>query len=194
MKIRMLTSAFAVTLLLTGAARADCLTDVQTIKKGMESSGPYSVDMEMDSSGSKTKMVGKVIMPHSMHIKGDSVEMVMTPNGVWMARGGALQKMPDGMKEQIQGMIKQGMNLGLSAIREPECAGGVEFEGATFNLFKYKSDAEFMGIKSTANVAMYVDGDSRPVWMVIDGEAMGVKSLTKQHITYDDSITISDPQ
>ena len=194
MNLRLASITLFAVLAATPLAKADCLTDIQAIMKAMETSGPYRVEMEIDSAGSKSRLTSDVIMPHSMHMKGEGMEMVMTPNGVWTSQGAALQRMPDGMKDQIQGMIKQGMNLGLSSIKEPECVGETEFEGESYSLFKYNSDAEFMGIKSKSSVQMYVDDGNRPVWMVVDGEAMGIKSLTKQKITYDSSITIADPQ
>jgi hypothetical protein len=175
-------------------AQADCKTDIETVLKGLESSGPYRVMMDMESAGSKSTMQGEVIMPHSMRMKGDGMEMVMTPNGVWMGQGGPLKKGPPEMKDQIQAMIKQGINLGMQAIDAPECAGSTNFEGGSFELYKYTAKADFMGISSSSSVNMYVNGDGKPEWMVVDGEAMGIKSLTKQHIIYDDSITIADPK
>ena len=148
----------------------------------------------MDSAGTASVMNADVIMPHSMRMKGEGIDMVMTPNGVWMAQGGVLQKMPDGMKEQVQGMIKQGMNMGVQAVDKVECLGSTDFENETFTHFKYTAKADFMGINSKSSVDMYVNDQNKPVWLVVDGEAMGTKSLTRQHITYDDSIVIADPQ
>ncbi len=194
MSFRIVSATTLALAVLIGTAQADCKSDIQTILKNMETSGPYRVEMDMDSAGQKTKMVGEIIMPHSMKMKADAMEMIMTPNGVWMSQGGPLQKMPDGMKEQVQGMIKQGMNLGVQAVDASECMGSTSFEGGTFDLYKYNANAEFMGIATKSKVDMYVNGDGKAEWLVIDGEAMGMKSLTKQHITYDDSITIADPQ
>jgi hypothetical protein len=60
--------------------------------------------------------------------------------------------------------------------------------------YNYEAKANFMGMDSFAKVAMYVNSDGKPEWMVVDGEAMGTKSMTTQKITYDDSIVIADPQ
>lgn len=179
---------------IASSAQADCKTDIQSILKAMETSGPYRVMMDMDSAGAASTVQGEVIMPHSMRMKGEGMEMVMTPNGVWMGQGGPLKKGPPEMKDQIQAMIKQGMNMGMQAIDAPECEGSTRFEGGSFDLYKYTAKAEFMGINTTSSVEMYVNGDGKPEWLVVDGEAMGIKSLTKQHIIYDDSITIADPQ
>jgi hypothetical protein len=188
-------SLLSLALLATSSiAQADCKADIQSIMKSLENAGPYRVEFAIDASGTASKMAADVIMPHSMRMKGDGMEMVMTPNGVWMSQGGALQKMPNEMKDQIQGMIRQGLNLGLEAIDNAECPGTADFEGGSYTLYKYDANATFMGIASKSKVSMYVNGDDRPEWMVVDGEAMGVKSLTKQHITFDDSITIADPQ
>jgi hypothetical protein len=194
MTIRFAASTIAFVIFSATAANADCISDIQAILKSTETSPPYHVEITSTAGDSTTKMQGEVIMPHSMQIKSTEMNMVMTPNGVWMGKGEALKKMPDGMREQMQAMIKQGISLGMSAIEAPECAGSVSFEGGNFTLYKYIAKGEMMGIKSTSNVDMYVNADNRPEWMMIDGEAMGTKSQTKQHIVYDDSITIADPK
>lgn len=194
MTIRLATSTVVLALLSATAAYADCTSEIQAVLKSTESSPPYHVEITTTAGESTTTMRGEVIMPHSMQMKSTEMNMVMTPNGVWMGKGEAIKKMPDAMRDQMQAMIKQGIALGMSAIEAPECAGSASFEGGDFTLYKYIAKGEMMGIQSTSNVEMYVNGDNRPEWMIIDGEAMGTKSLTKQHIVYDDSITISDPQ
>jgi hypothetical protein len=176
------------------AAYADCTADIRAILKSTETSPPYHVEITSTSGDSTTKMQGEVIMPHSMQMKSPEMNMVMTPNGVWMGKGEDLKKMPDALRDQMQAMIKQGISMGMSAIEAPECEGSVSFEGDDFTHYKYIAKGEMMGIKSTSNVDMYVNADNRPEWMMIDGEAMGTKSLTKQHIVYDDGIIIADPK
>lgn len=193
MKFRFIVSAICFSCLTLNSAQADCKADIQAIMKAMEASPPYRVAITSTAAGVTTEMEGEVILPHSMRMNLPGMSMVMTPNGVWMGQAGELKKMPDGMREQVQDIIKQGMNLGMKGIEAPECAGSTSFEGGDFDLYKYTAKGEVMGINSTSSVEMYVNGDRRPEWMVIDGEAMGVKSLTKQHIIYDDSIVIADP-
>jgi hypothetical protein len=184
-----------VSLLMSAApALADCKADIQSLLQSLEAAGPYRMEMSMVANGQTTTMAADVIMPHSMHLKGEGMEMLMTLNGVWMAQGGAMQKMPDAMKDQIQGMIRQGMNLGVQAVDKAECLGRTSYEGGMFDLFKYEAKANFMGIDSSAKVSMYVDDGGKPSWLIVDGEAMGTKSVTTQKITYDDSITIVDPK
>jgi hypothetical protein len=192
-----LTSSITILLALTitpGPVLADCKADIQSMLQSLEAAGPYRMEMSMVSNGQTSIMSADVIMPHSMHMKGEGMEMLMTPNGVWMAQGGVMQKMPDAMKDQIQGMIRQGMNLGVQAVDKAECLGSTSYEGGTFDLFKYEAKANFMGIDSSAKVSMYVDDGGKPSWLVVNGEAMGTKSVTTQKITYDDSIKIADPK
>jgi hypothetical protein len=180
---------------LTSSALADCKSEIQEILKSVENAPPYRMEMDAVSAGQSTKMLVEAIMPHSIRMKGEGISMVMTPNGVWMDQGtGALQKMPDAMKDQIQGMIRQGMNLGVQAVDLAECPGAADYEGKSYTLYKYAAKANFMGVDSFSNVAMYVNDNGRPEWLVVDGEAMGVKSVTTQKITYDNSIKIADPQ
>jgi hypothetical protein len=194
MSFRLMSCSFIVLTSIVSAAQADCKSDIQDILKSMEASAPYRMEMTTTSGGTDTKMIAEVIMPHSMRMKGEGMEVTMTANGVWMSQGGTMNKMPNEMKDQIQGMIRQGMNAGMQAVEAAECIGSTDFEGGSFSLYKYKADAEFMGIKTTSKVDMYVNGDGKPEWLVVDGEAMGIKSLTKQHIVFDDSITIADPK
>jgi hypothetical protein len=193
MSFRLTSLSFALLIGVASTAQADCAGDIQSIMKSMETSPPYRVEISSTAADQTTIIQGEVIMPHSMHINSPEMSMIMTPNGVWMGKGEALKKMPDAMRDQMQEMIKQGISLGMKAIDDPECMGPTEFEGGNFEHFKYTATGEMMGIQSTSTVDMYVNADLRPEWMVIDGEAMGVKSLTKQHITYDSSISIADP-
>jgi hypothetical protein len=193
MPTRLAASTLLISLIAATSAHADCKAEVQSIMQGMEASPPYRVEIEMTSAGTTSKMQGEAILPNSIHMTSDQMEMVMTPNGVWMGKPGKMQKSPPEMAEQMKGMIKQGMNMGATGIEATECLGFTDFEGGSFEQFKYKLNTTFMGIATKAAVDLYVDDDKRPVWMVIDGEAMGTKSLTRQHITYDDSVTIADP-
>lgn len=194
MSFRLLSTSLAFIGLFSSFAQADCKSDIQGILKSMESSGPYRMEMAITSAGTESKMTAEVIMPDSMHMKGQGMEVVMTPNGVWMSQGGAMNKMPNEMKEQMQAMIRQGLNAGMQAVDATECLGATSFEGGSYNLYKYKADADFMGVKSKSNVEMYANADGKPEWLVVDGEAMGIKSLTKQHIVFDSGITIVDPK
>jgi hypothetical protein len=194
MIIRFTAVAAGFSILGATSAFADCKTDIQTIMQSMEASPPYRVEMSVVSGDTTMKMQGEAIMPHSIHMKSDVMEMVMTPNGVWMGQGGKLQKSPAQMQEQVQSMIKQAMSMGVASVEAAECLGSTDFEDGTYDHYKYVSNTALMGIATTAKVDVYLNNDRRPVWMVIDGEAMGTKSVTTQHIVYDDSITIADPE
>lgn len=191
---RLCLATFTATALFATAAHADCKGDIQSILKATENSGPYRVEITTEANGAVSIMKGEVILPHSLHIKIDAIEMLMTPNGVWMSQGGVLQKMPNAMKDQVSDMIRQGMNMGAKAVAAPECLGNSDFEGGTYQHYKYDASGDFMGIATKSIVDLYVDDYGKPIWMLIDGEAMGHKSKTKQHITYDDSIVIADPK
>lgn len=194
MIIRSTALALGFSILGATSALADCKSDIQSFMKSMETSPPYRVDMSVVSGDTTMKMQGEAIMPHSIHMKSDVMEMVMTPNGVWMGQGGKLQKSPPQMQEQVQSMIKQGMNIGVESVEAAECLGSADFEDGTYDHYKYVSNTAFMGIATTVKVDVYLNSDQRPVWMVIDGEAMGTKSVTTQHIVYDNSISIADPE
>jgi hypothetical protein len=193
MTIRVAAPALLFSILAATSAQADCKADIDTILQAMQTAPPYRMTLETDADGGASKMEATAILPDRIRMKGDGMEMILTPNGFWMGKDGKLQKSPPEAAEQMREMIKQGMNIGVKAVEAPECAGQASFEGGSYELYKYIANGDFMGIKSTSSVEMYVNSDGRPEWMVMDGEAMGIKSKTKQHITYDDSITITDP-
>jgi hypothetical protein len=194
MPLRVAAPTFMICLLAATSAHADCKAEIDAILQTMQTAPPYRVDIETSSNGSSTKMQGKVILPDSFQMNGAGMNMILTPNGFWMGKDGQLKKSPPEAAEQMRSMMKQGMNLGLQAIEAPECVGTTSFEGADFQLYKYIAKGDFMGIKSTSSVEMYVNAKGLSEWMVIDGEAMGIKSVTKQRISYDDSVTIADPE
>jgi hypothetical protein len=193
MTLRIVTPALLFTALISTSAHADCKAEIDGILKTMQTAPPYRVEIETTSDGNTMKMQGMAILPDSIQMKGDGMNMVLTPNGFWMGKDGDLKKSPPEAAEQMRSMMKQGMNLGMQAIEAPECMGSTSFEGADYQLYKYTAKGDFMGIKSTSSVEMYVNAKGHSEWMVINGEAMGTKSVTRQHITYDDSVTIADP-
>jgi hypothetical protein len=194
MTIRPIASALLLSLFGATAAQADCKSDIEGILFAMQTAPPYRMLLETEADGTILKMEATAILPDRMQMKGDGMNMILTPNGFWMGKDGQLQKSPPEAAVQMRDMIKQGMNLGMQAVEAPECLGQASFEGGDYTLYKYVAKGEMMGIKSTSNVQMYVNGDSRPEWMLIDGEAMGIKSQAKQKIIYDSSITIEDPK
>ena len=193
MTIRVAAPALLFSILAATSAHADCKADIDTVLQAMQTAPPYIVEIETTSDGSTVKMQGKAILPHSIQMTGDGMNMVLTPNGFWMGKDGQLKKSPPEAAEQMRTMMKQGMNLGMQAIEAPECIGSTSYEGANYQLYKYVAKGDFMGIKSTSKVEMYVNASGYAEWMLMDGEAMDIKSQTRQHMTYDDSLTISDP-
>ena len=180
-------------LIISTPAHADCLAEVQTIMQNHMKAGPYHVTMESDAGGAKRAMEIDAILPSSFHMKGPKMEFIMLKEGVWMNTGGKWMTMPAAMSGMVEQNIKIGIAAGMKAISNVQCEGAQPIEGQTLNKYEMDSSGQAMGLNVSTHVTMYASGKGLPQIMVVDGEAMGHKSHTVQHITYDPSITITAP-
>ena len=60
-------------------------------------------------------------------------------------------------------------------------------------IFLHCDAGDAMGIKTSSHITLYKGENGLPVGLIVDGTAMGVHSITTQHINYDPSITIEVP-
>ena len=176
------------------SAYADCQADIAGLMAAHKNVGPYHVSMTMVSAGKTMQNEVDVILPSSFHMNSKQMEMIITKDGAWMNMSGHWQAMPAQVAHMTTAIVDQGMAQGIKAMKNPACLGATSFQGGQFNTFTFDSSATVMGIVATSHVTMYADDKNRPVWVVVDGVAMGHKSLTTQKITYDPSIKITPPQ
>jgi hypothetical protein len=177
-----------------GPAAADCVADIKSIMEMMTTAGAYHVKTRVTSGGFDTRMEGKVRLPDHFDMGTPQGRMILTPEGMWMQTGGAWQQMPATMRDSIKSMMTQGMNMSVSNMTSAQCLGNQNYEGGTYAAYSFNSSGTLMGIESKASVTLYADSGGKPAWMVVDGEAMGQKSLTVQQIIFDNSIVISPPK
>lgn len=171
---------------------ADCKADLAAVLKA-QTSTPYRVEMTSTANGQSKRMTAEVVFPGSFHIKADGMEMVMVKKKAWMKAGGTWQAMPAEAGAMMSSMIESGVSKGIDAVKNVQCLGSQDYEGQSYDAYRFASSGEAMGISSTAEVTLYANGDM-PAWVVVDGEAMGTRSVTVQKITPDPSITIKPPK
>ena len=175
-------------------ARADCTAEIKAMMDAHIKAGPYHVTMETTMGAMGTKMEGEVILPSSFHMKSDKMETILLANGAWMKMGGKWMAMPAVMSTQVGASIKSSMDTSKMNLANVQCLGVQQIEGQTLTAYSFDSSAEVMGTKATSHITAYKNSNGLPAIMMIEGEAMGHKSKTVQHITYDPSITISPPK
>jgi len=190
----------AAAFLLAAAApsHAACMDDLKAMMQAHLAAGPYHVTMDMTSDQGSHKIEADVILPNSFHMVMPPMETVMVKEGTWMKMNGAWMKMPAAAASQMSGnianSIKAGMDGNMASIKNLQCLGAQPIEGQNLNAFSFDSSGEAMGIKASSHIMAYQDAQGRPFIMIIDGEAMGHKSKTVQHITYDPNIKITPPK
>lgn len=187
---------FSTLLMMFGAnfALADCPADFAQVLQSFKTAGPYHVTMDQSANGKTRKMEVDVILPSSFHMKSPEMEAVMLSNGEWMKIKGKWMAMPAMMSKMTTNAINQGFASGMKGMKNLQCLGPQPIDGTTLSSFAFDSSGQAMGIKASSHVVMYVDANQKPSVMIIDGTAMGMKSKTVQHITYDPSIQIIAPK
>ena len=170
---------------------ADCKSEVDAITQAMLHAGPYHMTMSSDAGGKVTKIEADVILPSSEHVKMDQMEMIILPEGVWMNNAGKWHSAPGAMGAN---MLKSMMSSMKDERSNMVCGVNGDFDGHSYPVYSYDSAGSVMGIKTSSHVTLYKGDNGLPVGLIVDGTAMGVHSVTTQHIKYDPAITIKAPQ
>jgi len=156
--------------------------------------GPYHTSMEMVSGGKTRKIESDVILPSSFHMKMPQMETIMLKQGTWMKRGTKWMAMPAAMSAMTGNMMQDAMSKGLTGASNFQCDSQDNFDGQSYPVYQFDTSSAVMGTKVKSHVTLFKGANGLPVGIIVDGTAMGVHSVTTQHITYDPSITISPPQ
>ena len=176
------------------SARADCTAEIKAMMDAHLKAGAYHSQIDMDMGAIKRKTEVDVILPSSFHMKSEQMEAIVLANGAWMKAGGKWMAMPAGVSGQITSGIKNNMDTSKMNLSNVQCLGMQRMEGQSYTAYSFDSSAEVMGTKATSHITTYKNSNGLPAIMMIEGEAMGHKSKTMQHITYDPNITISPPK
>ena len=174
-------------------AHADCMGDIQGIMQSQLKAGPYHVDMEMSSDMGTHKMSVDVILPTSFHMKNEKMEAIMLKEGMWMNMGGKWMQMPGANTAMMMQNMPTDFSKMMGQLANVQCLGAQPIDGKSLPAYSFDASGEAMGIKASSHVMLYAD-NGQPAVLVIDGEAMGHKSHTVQHITFDPNIKITAPQ
>jgi hypothetical protein len=185
--------SIATSALVNQPAMADCKAELTALLQKSQDFGPYHVKVTTTSDSGNLAYEGKINPPKEFDINMQQGRMVMTEKGLWMENGGQWQAMPAEMGAMMRDMIQQGIAQAPDMISRADCLGKQDYAGGSYEAYSFDTAGEAMGIKSKATVTLYADENGRANWVVVDGEAMGMKSHTVQKITYDASITISPP-
>ena len=176
------------------AAQADCKSELEAIMQAHLKAGPYHTSMEMVANGKTRKIEADVILPSSFHMRMPEMETIMVKQGTWMKMNGKWMAMPAAMSAMSGNMMQDAMAQGMKGASNFACGTTAEFDGQSHALYEFDTSATVMGVKATSHVKLFDGPNNLPAGMIIEGSAMGVHSVTTQHIKYDPSITISPPQ
>ncbi len=183
-----------VILLTAGLAHADCKSELDAIMQAHLKSGPYHTTMEMVSSGKTKTIETDVILPSSFHMHMPEMEVILLKQGTWMKMGGTWKSMPAAMSAMTGNMMQDALAQGLKSASNFKCGATATFDGQTYPTYEFDSAATAMGMKVSSHITLYKGPNDLPAGIVVDGTAMGVHSVTTQHIKYDPTITINPPQ
>ena len=192
-KLKLILITTAALTLSTTFAQADCNAEIKAMMDAHIKAGPYHVTMDQQMASISMKTEADVILPDSFHMKNSRMETVLLPAGAWMKIGGKWTAMPAAMSTQVALSIKSNMDTSKMNLANAQCLGAQQIEGQTLTAYSFDSSAEIMGTKATSHITAYKNSNDLPAIMMVEGEALGHKSKTVQHITYDPSITISPP-
>jgi hypothetical protein len=177
---------------------AECKDELKAMMQTHLNAGPYHVTMDQTSDQGSHKIEADVILPSSFHMVMPQMETVMVKEGTWMKANGKWMQLPGAaaskMTDTISNAIKGGMDSGLDSVKNLQCLGPQPIEGQTLTAYSFDSSGAAMGLNVTSHIMAYKDAQGRPSIMIIDGEFMGHKSKTVQHITYDPNIKITPPK
>ncbi len=192
--MKSLTITAALSVFAASSAFADCKSDLESIMQAHLKAGPYHTTMEMTAGTKTRKIETDVILPSSFHMKMPEMETIMLKQGTWMKMGGAWRSMPASMSGMTGNIIQDAMAKGMSGASNFKCGTSANFDGQSYPLYEFDASATAMGVKATSHVKLFKGANNLPVGLVVEGDAMGVHSVTTQHIKYDPSITINPPQ
>ena len=178
----------------SAAAQADCKSELDAMMQAHLKAGPYHTSMEMVSGGKSRKIEADVILPSSFHMRMPEMETIMVKQGTWMKMNGKWMAMPAAMSAMSGNMMQDAMAQGMKGASNFKCGTTAEFDGQPYPLYEFDTAASVMGVTASSHVKLFEGANKLPAGMIIEGSAMGVHSVTTQHIKYDPAITINPPQ
>lgn len=175
--------------LLSGQAMADERDAVvEAFGKAM-AKGHYIAEMVTQVKGRPYTTEMKVVFPDRYHMKSPDAEFIILPQGTWMNAGGRWMKMPMNMSEMIAGHSRQAMEQGMGAVANVSRVGTAEIRGCTSDLYSYRVDGEYMGMKNSGEVEAAICRDTGlPVRLVSEG-----RNAVTIHYDFESTVAIDPP-
>jgi hypothetical protein len=128
-----------------------------------------------------------------IHMKGDRMEVIAVPEGLWMRAGERWTKSPIDLGGMMDRFIPQSIEEMKAGVRDVRDEGGASVDGKPVRVFAFDTDTRVMGIHVTGHNRVSIGADGRIVRIESDGEAMGRNTHTVQTIRYDDAIRVAAP-
>jgi hypothetical protein len=184
-KLNILFSAF---LWFASPAQADCVEDLKAATQAAFANAPFRLDWQSEMDGETTTSSADVVALDRMRLG----PYVMTPNGYFT--GGSKISELDGDGRMTFSDLRPQVNVGNGNIEKPSCLGKTSFEGGSFTTYTFETEAALMGMMGKAQVSLYIDDASLPVWLLMNTKVPGVGEIKrKAKYSFDKSIEIGDP-
>lgn len=184
--------ALAALALLPGVALADARADVLAAFDAAMARSSYRAVSVSQVKGRDYPTTIDVQLPGSFHMTTPDTEMIILPGGTWMKAGGQWTKFPMDMSKTVQAITVAAMKEGASALQDVQQAGSETINGCDTDIYTYRVDGKFMGIRSNADVQLFVCGDSGLPVRVVSSDARG-KSRTVIDYDFETQVAIRAP-
>jgi len=158
----------------------------------------YRVRQTSESSSGKTQSIVEFVPPDRYHITTNvgtnTTEMIIAGKKAYQKIGDKWLDFPVDVGSFIQALTSAASEEAGKGISDVKLVGPDVLDGVPTLVYTYNSKAKFGDIETSSSIKLWVAvSDGLPRKMIVEGEAMGIKSTTTQLIEYDPSIKIEAP-
>lgn len=189
----MLAGTAMVLVAVAGDVRADAASDLFSAWTKMLDSRFTMEAVSTSGKGETAHMTGRYDTFERIHMTMDNMEFITVPEGTWINMNGKWMKPPFNASSMVGKAVMQSvadMRENTSNIVDH---GMVDVDGQRLRAISFTQTASFMGIKSTADTKVFIDGTDRIVRTESDSKARRSSDRSVQTITYDDSVRVNPP-
>jgi hypothetical protein len=179
---------WALIIVLSAPAAADCAADVKSATEAALANAPFRLNWTSESDGATTESSADIVAIDRMTLG----PYVMTPQGYFV--GGNKVSELDGDGRAIFSDLRPLVNIGKGGIENAECLGKTSFENGEFTAYKFQTESALLGMMGKADVSIYVDDKGLPAWLQMTTRVPGVgEAKQKVKYAFDPTIVINDP-
>lgn len=195
MNLLKLLLAGAATLLLAvaGDVRANAEADLYAAWSKMLDSRFSMEATNTSGKGEVTTMQGRYDTFERIHMTMDNMEFITVPEGTWINMNGKWMQPPFNASAMVNKAVMQSAADMRENVSNVVDHGMVDVDGRSLRAISFSQTASFMGMKSTADTKVFIDGSGRIVRTESDSKARRSTDRSVQTITYDDSIRVNPP-